>query len=112
MIKKPNIDHTKQSLSQEQRPARSLGDLPHRLKARISGFHHQAISAGSILSPGELERRLVEMGFVEGATVRIEHRGGLRGDPIGVRIDGRRLVALRRQEAFFIAVEELGAVAG
>lgn len=46
----------------------------------------------------ELERRLLEMGFVEGAAVELCHQGGLGGDPIAVRVDGM-MVALRRAEA-------------
>lgn len=94
--------------AQGQTRLRSLGDLPRRTLARILGFDHSAVADGSLLSPQELERRLVEMGFIEGAVVRIEHHGGLRGDPLGVRIDGHRLVALRRREAFFVSVETLG----
>jgi len=86
-------------------PARSLGGLPRRIKARITGFIHGAVKSDAALPARELERRLVEMGFVEGATVRIAHLGGLAGDPIGVLLDERRLVALRRQEAHFVAVQ-------
>ncbi len=46
----------------------------------------------------ELERRLLEIGFVEGARVEILHEGFLGRDPIAVRLDDMR-VALRRREA-------------
>jgi ferrous iron transport protein A len=46
----------------------------------------------------ELERRLLEFGFVEGAAVEILHEGALGGDPIAVRLDDMR-VALRRRDA-------------
>ncbi len=46
----------------------------------------------------ELERRLLEMGFVEGARVEILHEGFIGRDPICVQIDDMR-VALRRREA-------------
>jgi ferrous iron transport protein A len=46
----------------------------------------------------ELERRLLEIGFVEGARVEILHEGFIGRDPIAVRLDDMR-VALRRREA-------------
>lgn len=52
---------------------------------------------------GELERRLLEIGFVEGAHVQILHAGIIGGDPIAVRLDDMR-VALRRHEANTVLV--------
>jgi ferrous iron transport protein A len=52
---------------------------------------------------GELERRLLEIGFVEGARVEILHEGFLGKDPIAVRVDDMS-VALRRREANAIMV--------
>jgi ferrous iron transport protein A len=46
----------------------------------------------------ELERRLLEFGFVEGARVEVAHEGLIRRDPIAVRLDDMR-VALRRRHA-------------
>jgi ferrous iron transport protein A len=46
----------------------------------------------------ELERRLLEFGFVEGAHVEVLHEGAIRRDPIAVRLDDMR-VALRRRDA-------------
>ena len=46
----------------------------------------------------ELERRLLEIGFVEGARIELLHEGFLGRDPIAVRLDDMR-VALRRREA-------------
>lgn len=51
----------------------------------------------------ELERRLLEIGFVEGATVEILHEGFIGKDPIVVRVDDMK-VALRRREANAILV--------
>jgi len=51
----------------------------------------------------ELERRLLEIGFVEGASVEIIHEGFIRRDPIAVRLDDMR-VALRRRDAAAIMV--------
>lgn len=46
----------------------------------------------------ELERRLLEFGFVEGAMVEVLHEGAIGHDPIAVRLDDMR-VALRRRDA-------------
>src|SRR5882757_9878981 len=47
---------------------------------------------------GELQRRLLEFGFVEGARVEVLHEGAIWRDPIAVRLDDMR-VALRRRDA-------------
>ena len=46
----------------------------------------------------ELQRRLLEFGFVEGARLEVIHEGAIRHDPIAVRLDDMR-VALRRRDA-------------
>jgi len=62
----------------------------------------------SSLPPAELERRLLEMGFVEGARVEILHQGLFGADPIAIRVDGAT-VALRRREALAILTEPMAA---
>jgi ferrous iron transport protein A len=47
---------------------------------------------------GELHRRLLEFGFVEGARVEVLHQGAIWRDPIAVRLDDMR-IALRRRDA-------------
>ncbi len=46
----------------------------------------------------ELLRRLLEFGFVEGATITVLHEGLMGHDPIAVRLDDMR-IALRRRDA-------------
>lgn len=46
----------------------------------------------------ELERRLLEFGFVEGAHFEILHEGAIWKDPVAIRLDDMR-VALRRRDA-------------
>lgn len=46
----------------------------------------------------ELQRRLLEFGFVEGARIALIHEGAIGRDPIAVRLDDMR-VALRRADA-------------
>ena len=55
------------------------------------------------LSAMELERRLLELGFVEGAAVEVLHEAPLGGDPIAVRVNDNT-IALRRREAMAILV--------
>ena len=52
----------------------------------------------------ELERRLLELGFVEGARVQLIHQGVVRRDPIALRVDDMT-VALRRREAASLTVQ-------
>lgn len=56
---------------------------------------------------GELERRLLEMGFVEGTSVTLLHEGPFGKDPIAVLIRTCSTVALRRKEAQAILVKRL-----
>lgn len=56
------------------------------------------------LSSEEMERRLIEMGFIEGAELEVLHEGPFGGDPIAVRV-GNATVALRRRDAMAILAE-------
>jgi ferrous iron transport protein A len=51
----------------------------------------------------EIERRLLEMGLVEGAPIEIVHEGLFGRDPIAVKL-ADRTVALRRREARAVMV--------
>ncbi|WP_414695417.1 FeoA family protein [Phenylobacterium sp.] len=46
----------------------------------------------------ELQRRLLEFGFVEGAGFEVLHQGLFFRDPMAIRVDDMR-VALRRRDA-------------
>ena len=61
------------------------------VRAEVTGVDHGVDAA-------ELQRRLLEFGFVEGARVEIIHQGAIGQDPIAVRVDDMR-VALRRRDA-------------
>ena len=65
-----------------------------------SHCHHQTEEV-------ELERRLLELGFVEGARVELIHEGLFGRDPIAIKVDDMR-VALRRREAASLTID-LGA---
>jgi ferrous iron transport protein A len=80
--------------------------LPLGLAKRgYSGVIHRiaAADAGSALSDIELESRLIERGFVEGARVEVLHEGIVGGDPIAVRVENVT-IAVRRREAMAIIV--------
>jgi ferrous iron transport protein A len=67
-------------------------------------IHHLAADGtGSALSAAELESRLIELGFVEGARVEVLHEGIVGRDPIAVRIENVT-VAVRRREAMAVIV--------
>lgn len=67
------------------------------IDAIVVDLDHNGIPAA------EIERRLLELGFVEGATVEILHEGPVGRDPIAVRVNNTT-IALRRREAMAIFV--------
>jgi ferrous iron transport protein A len=77
-----------------------LGQAPRGFRGRI-----RTLSVAGTLGPqaAELERRLIELGFIEGADVEILHEGPLGRDPIAVRVNNAT-IALRRREAMTILV--------
>ena len=79
----------------------SLGEARIGFRGRIAAL--DASRAGPGLEPAELERRLIELGFVEGAEVEVLHEGPLGRDPIAVRVNDNT-IALRRREAMAILV--------
>lgn len=66
----------------------------------------RATDAKSGLPAAELESRLIEIGFAEGARVEILHEGMFGRDPIAVRVNDAT-IALRRREAMAIHVRAL-----
>ena len=81
-----------------------LGDLGKGAKAEIVGLDETGIATA--LAAGELERRLIEMGLVEGARLEVLHEGFPRRDPMAVRVNDHT-VALRRAEANAVLVHIL-----
>ena len=79
----------------------ALGDARVGFRGRI---HALSVEDSPTGLPGhELERRLIELGFVEGADVELLHQGAFGGDPIAVRV-AHTTIALRRREAMAILV--------
>ena len=62
-----------------------------------------APQAAGGLGGAEIERRLLEMGFVEDASVEVVHEGLIGRDPIAIKL-ADRTVALRRREARAVMV--------
>ena len=80
----------------------ALGTAAVGFRGRILALDMaRAPTAG--LPPPELERRLIELGFVEGAAVELLHQGLFGGDPIAVRV-AATTIALRRREAMAVMV--------
>ena len=78
-------------------------------EARLSEFRKG--ERGIIISIGadtdhDIERRLIELGFIEGGEVEVLHEGTFGRDPIAVKLGNMRL-ALRRREASNVLVRRL-----
>jgi ferrous iron transport protein A len=78
-----------------------LGEAPRGFCGRIEAIHVNGYAC--VLSAAELETRLVELGFVEGARIEILHEGAFGRDPIAIRVNDAT-IALRRREAMAILV--------
>ena len=78
-----------------------LGQANRGFCGRINAIHVGEEMHGRHAS--EIESRLIELGFVEGAEIKILHEGPIGRDPIAVRINGAT-IALRRREAMAILV--------
>lgn len=79
-----------------------LGSLSKKARAEIVGLDETGVATP--LVAGELERRLIEMGLVEGAVIEVLHEGFPRRDPMAVRVSDHT-VALRRAEANAVIVQ-------
>ena len=100
-------EHPGEPVSASLAAASPLGAAPLGFRGRIRAL--DATGCGRSLPPDELERRLLEMGFVEGAVVEIRNQGLFGRDPIAIRVDNAT-VALRRAEANAIRVDCLDPV--
>ena len=97
---------TKRNGTSQHLPSEMPSGTPLGLAKRgYSGViqHLAAAKASSALSDAELESRLIELGFVEGARVKVLHEGIVGRDPIAVRVENVT-IAVRRREAMAIIV--------
>jgi Fe2+ transport system protein FeoA len=90
-------------LSLRQYPAAPSRSVPPR-SGSLAEFRWFVSANAHGLPAEELERRLIELGFVEGARVELLHEGLFGRDPIAVRVN-EATVALRRWGAASILVE-------
>lgn len=81
-----------------------LSALGRRARGTITAIATGTVRVADAIDPHELERRLLEMGFVEGARFEVLHEGPVGRDPIAVKLDDTR-IALRRREAHALIVE-------
>ncbi len=84
-----------------------LSQLQKGERAEVVKVSEEHLGQENTLPKGELERRLLEIGFVEGTEVSIQHEGFIGKDPIAVLIRVCSLVAIRRKEAKAILVRKL-----
>ena len=87
--------------SQSTRRGLPLGLARRGFRGRITSIVVGSEPHG--LTATELERRLLELGFVEDASVEVLHEGPLGHDPIAVRLNDTT-IALRRREAMAVYV--------
>ena len=80
-----------------------LGKARRGLCGRIDAVRVGSSHGKHALPAAELETRLIELGFVEGARVEVLHEGAFGRDPIAVRVNDAT-IALRRREAMAIFV--------
>ncbi len=74
----------------------------------IVGVKAEPSSTVGAVDCDELERRLLEFGFVEGARIEVLHEGAIGRDPVAVKLDDMR-VGLRRREAHGVLIRLDGA---
>jgi ferrous iron transport protein A len=77
---------------------RRLADVRRGARGVVLAVSPETMAGVPEAEREELERRLLEIGFVEGARIEVLHEGFIGRDPIAVRLDDMR-VALRRREA-------------
>ena len=78
-----------------------LGQARAGFRGHIHAIHVSEGAHG--LPAAELESRLLELGFVEGAEISVLHEGPFGRDPMAVRVNNTT-IALRRREAMAILV--------
>ena len=75
-----------------------LSDLGLGDRGVVRGIDTKGHDDADELGHDELERRLLEIGFVEGAQFQVLQEGLIGRDPMALKLDDMR-VALRRRDA-------------
>ena len=100
----PNANSDDSAAAAKHEITRPLLALGKAERGYVGTIDHLAPDVeGSALSAAELERRLLELGFVEGARVEVLHEGIVGRDPIAVRVENVT-IAVRRREAMAVIV--------
>ena len=87
----------------------SLADCEKHTIGIVRNIDESKMPSNAGLGNGEVEARLLEMGFIEGARLEVLHLGAWGRDPIAVRINNSNsIIALRRNEAAAILLEKVG----
>jgi ferrous iron transport protein A len=92
------LDQPLNGVAVEPAVAVRLSSLDAGARGVIVDVRPDAHGSDRGVDEAELERRLLEFGFVEGAVFELLHEGLIGGDPIAVKLDDMR-VALRRRDA-------------
>jgi ferrous iron transport protein A len=79
----------------------TLDQIPKNKKAQITAINDRLHPHAEL---NNIEKRLLEMGFVEGAPVMLLHEAPFSKDPLIVRLRNNR-IAIRRSEAKCIEVQ-------
>lgn len=80
-----------------------LSEARKGVRGQVLGLRIDPKDTSHGVTGDELERRLLEIGFVEGVAFEVLHVGLIGRDPIAVRVNDTR-IALRRREAKAIEV--------
>lgn len=100
LLKSDAVTMTEPVHNVDTESTKPLGQARRGFRGRIDAIRVCHVTS---LTPIEMENRLIELGFVEGALVEVLHEGAFGRDPIAVRVNDAT-IALRRSEAMSILV--------
>lgn len=89
------------------KPLKPLSTIGKHQSVVVKRIDESLLPHNIELEAGELERRILEIGIVEGVTLKVLHFGLINRDPIAVQIETGATIAIRRNEAQTILVEEV-----
>jgi Fe2+ transport system protein FeoA len=79
---------------------RTILDLAVHEEALVVSINEDTMRDKEKYTTGDVESRLLDMGFIEGCMVTLMHRGLFGGEPFAVRINqNSSLISLRKSEA-------------
>lgn len=85
-----------------------LAKIAKHQRVIVRKIDESLLSHNVELEKGELERRILEIGIIEGVELKILHFGLINRDPIAVLVGANgTTIAIRRNEAETILVESI-----